>query len=212
MKTLLAYFSFLFNYGFKLSLKIIFYELKFINYYKDNTSKYIPNNKLNVKNYGINKITGYSPAYYYYLTQVKLFFKDKNISFDNIYDIGFGTGRVLYFCKFFAKNLYGFEVSKKIFDIGKKKLEKEIGSSKNLELYLANALEFTNFKNNSLIFIFDPFTKPEDIEILLNNLSNLKNSYLVYANPRFREKVKYRFNEIFRDKSHNFRGLSIFKI
>jgi SAM-dependent methyltransferase len=212
MKTLFAYFSFIFNYGLKLSLKIIFYELKFINYYKDNTPKYIPNNKLDVKDYGIKKITGYSPAYYYYLTKVKFYFKDKDISFDNIYDIGFGTGRVLYFFKFFAKNIYGFEISEKLFYIGQKKLKKEIDSSKNLELYLSNALEFTNFKNNSLIFIFDPFTKPDDIEILLDNLSNLKNSYLVYANPRFRKKVKCRFKEIFRDKSHNFRGLSIFKI
>ena len=178
MKTFFAYFSFIFNYGLKLSLKIIFYELKFINYYKDNTSKYIPNNKLDVKNYGIKKITGYSPVYYYYLTKVKFYFKDKDISFDNIYDIGFGTGRVLYFLKFFAKNIYGFEISEKLFDIGQKKLKKEIDSSKNLELYLANALEFKNFKNNSLIFIFDPFTKPDDIEILLNNLSSIKNSYL----------------------------------
>ena len=212
MKTFFAYFSFLFNYGLKLSFKIIFYELIFRNYYKDNTPNYIPKNKLNIKNYNSQKITGYSPTYYYYLTQVKLFFQDKDISFDNIYDIGFGTGRVLYFCKILAKNLYGFEISKTLFDIGEKKLKNEIGKSKNLELHFLNALEFSKFKNNSLIFIYDPFTKYEDLEILLNNLSNLKNSYLVYANPRFQEKVKCRFNEVFKFKNHNFRGLSIFRI
>ena len=73
-----------------------------------------------------------------------------------------------------------------------------------------NALEFSKFKDNSIIFIFDPFTKFEDLEIILNNISHLKNSYLVYANPRFYKKVKYRFKEVFSQKNSNFRGLSIF--
>ena len=46
MKTFFAYLSFILNYGLSLSFKIIFYELKFRNYYKDNTPKYISNDKL----------------------------------------------------------------------------------------------------------------------------------------------------------------------
>ena len=212
MKIFFAYFSFLANYGLRLTIKIIFYEFKYRNYYEDQTSKYIPNNKLDIKNYDIKKITGYSPSYYYYLHLVKLFFKNKDISFDNIYDIGFGTGRVLYFCKFLARNIYGFEISKKLFDVGKKKLKKELSSDKNLRLLHSNALNFSDYKDNSLIFIFDPFTKAEDLEILLYKFSNLKNSYLVYGNPRFHKNVECRFNKIYSVKSHNFRGLSIFKI
>ena len=159
MKTFFAYLSFILNYGLSLSFKIIFYELKFRNYYKDNTPKYISNDKLEVKNYDIVKITGYSPAYYYYLNLIKSFFKNQDINFDNVYDIGFGTGRVLYFFRFFARNMYGFEISKKLFDIGQKKLKKEIQKNKNLKLLNKNALEFKKFKNNSLIFLFDPFTK-----------------------------------------------------
>lgn len=212
MKTFFAYISFLSNYGLKLSCKIIYYEFKYRNYYKDYTPNYIPNNKLDIKGYDVQKITGYSPSYYYYLNQIKFFFKNKNINFKNIYDIGFGTGRVLYFFNYLAKDVYGFEISKKLFDIGEKKLKKVIGKDKNLKLMHRDALNFSDFKNNSLIFIFDPFTKAEDLEILLKNLSNLKNSYLVYGNPRFRKIVKHRFNEILRNKNHNFRGLSIFKI
>ena len=212
MKIFFAYFSFIANYGLRLTIKIIFYEFKYRNYYKDQTSKYIPNNKLDIKNYDIKKITGYSPSYYYYLHLVKLFFINKNISFDNIYDIGFGTGRVLYFCKFLARNIYGFEISKKLFDVGKKKLKKELSSDKNLRLLHSNALNFSDYKDNSLIFIFDPFTKVEDLEILLNKFSNLKNSYLVYGNPRFHKNVECRFNEILSVKNDNFRGLCIFKI
>ena len=212
MKTFLAYSTFLFNYGLNLSLKIIFYEFKYRNYYNDYTPKHIPNNKLKVENYDTEKITGYSPAFYYYLILVKLYFDNKKNSFDNLYDIGFGTGRILYFFQFLAKNIFGFEISKKLFDIGKIKLNETIGKDKKLELFYMNALEFSKFKDNSIIFIFDPFTKFEDLEIILNNISHLKNSYLVYANPRFYKKVKYRFKEVFSQKNSNFRGLSIFKI
>lgn len=211
-KSFIAYCSFFFYYGLRLSFKIILYEFKFRNYYNDYTPNHIPNNKLNVKNYDTKKITGYTPAYYYYLNIVKLFFESKKINFENIYDVGFGTGRILYFFKFLAVNIYGIEISKKLFDVGKTKLEKVIGKDKKLELLYMDALEFSEYKNNAVIFIFDPFTEADDLEIILKNVSNLKNSYLVYANPRFRENVKSRFEEVFFEENHNFRGLSIFKI
>jgi len=211
-KSFLAYTSFVFNYGLKLSFKIILYEFKYRNYYNDNTSNHIPNNKLDVKNYDTKKITGYSPSYYYYLYLIKLFFEKKSVNFDNIYDVGFGTGRVLYFCQFLANNIYGFEISKRLFDIGTIKLNKVINKNKKVELLFINALEFSKYKDNSIIFIFDPFTKSNDLETILRNISNLKNSYLVYANPRFRKNVKLRFKEVFCEKSQNFRGLSIFQI
>lgn len=122
-KTFVAYASFLFDYGLKFSFKIILYEYKYRNFYKDYTPKHIPNNKLNVKNYDKEKITGYSPTYYYYLNLSRLFFKRKNIKFDNLYDIGFGTGRVLYFFQFLVDNIYGFEISKKLFFNWKKKIK-----------------------------------------------------------------------------------------
>ena len=212
MKTFFAYVGFLHNYGLKLSFKIIFYEFRYRKYYNDYTPNYIPNNKLDVKNYDTQKITGYSPSYYYYLDLIKYFFDNNNLKFDNIYDIGFGTGRVLYFCQFLAKNIYGFEISKKLFDIGEKKLKKLIDKDKKLKLFYSNALEFSEYKNDSIIFIFDPFTKVNDLESLLNNISNLKNSYLVYGNPRFNNHVKKRFKEVFNETNYNFRGLSIFKI
>lgn len=212
MKTFLAYLSFLLNYGLRLSIKIIFYEFKYRNYYNDFTPNYIPNNKLDVKNYDMKKITGYSPSYYYYLNLIKSFFNNNNLKFVNIYDVGFGTGRVLYFCQFLAKNIYGFEISKKLFDIGEKKLKKVIDKDKKLNLLYSNALEFSEYKNNSIIFIFDPFTRDNDLENLLNNISNLKDSYLVYGNPRFNNQVKKRFKEVFNETNYNFRGLSIFKI
>ncbi|MDC0402648.1 class I SAM-dependent methyltransferase [Candidatus Pelagibacter sp.] len=212
MKTFFSYISFMFNYGLLLSVKIIIYEIKYINYYKDSSPNYISNDKLEIKNYDISKVTGYSPAYYYYLKLIKSYFKKKKIKFNNVYDIGFGTGRVIYFFRYLAKNIYGFEISKKLFDIGEKKLKKEIQKDKNLKLYFKDALKFNEFKNNSLIFVFDAFTKFEDLEVLIENLSKLKNSYLVYANPRFRKKVKSRFKEVFLEKNQNFRGLSIFKI
>ena len=168
-KTFLAYTNFIFNYGFKFSLKIIFYELKYKNYYKDHTPKHIPNNNLSIKNYDKEKVTGYSPTYYYYLNLTKLFFKRKNIKFDNLYDIGFGTGRVLYSLQFLAKNIYGFEISKKLFDIGEKKLKKMINKNKKLELLYMNGLRFSKYKNNSLIFIYD-FTKLM-FELILNKIS-----------------------------------------
>jgi hypothetical protein len=77
MKTFFAYVSFLHNHGLKLSFKIILYEYKYRKFYKDYTPKHIPNNKLNVKNYDKEKITGYSPTYYYYLNLSRLFFKTK---------------------------------------------------------------------------------------------------------------------------------------
>lgn len=212
MKTFFAYLSFLHNYGLKLSFKIIFYEFRYRKHYNDYTPNYIPNNKLDIKNYDIKKITGYSPSYYYYLDLIKHFFDNNNLKFDNIYDIGFGTGRVLYFFQFLAKNIYGFEISKKLFDIGKKKLKKVVDKNKKLKLFYLNALEFTEYKNFSIIFIFDPFTKVDDLEGLLNNISNLKNSYLVYGNPRFNSHVKKKFKEVFNETNYNFRGLSIFKI
>ena len=76
-KTFLAYTNFIFNYGFKFFLKIIFYNLKYKNYYKDHTPKHIPNNNLSIKNYDKEKVTGYSPTYYYYLNLTKLFLKEK---------------------------------------------------------------------------------------------------------------------------------------
>lgn len=211
-KSLIAYTSFLFNYGFKLSFKIIIYEIKYRNYYKDQTPNHIPNNKLNIKNYDTKKITGYTPAYYYYLNLVKLYFQNKNIKFENMYDIGFGTGRILFFFQFLVKNIYGFEISKKLFDVGKIKLQNSIKKNKNLNLLYINALEFTNYENNSIIFIFDPFTELNDLELILNNISKLKNSYLVYANPRFRNNVNLRLEEVFSEINHNFRGISIYKI
>ena len=211
-KTFLAYTRFIFDYGFKISLKIILYEFKFRNYYKDYTANYIPSNKLNVKNYDLQKITGYSPSYYYYLNLTKLFFENKNIKFDNLYDLGFGTGRVLYFLQNLANNIYGFEISKKLFDIGNIKLKEMISKKKKLELSYINALKFLKYKNNSIIFLFDPFTEVNDLNIVLNNISHLKNSYLVYANPRFRNIVKGKFNEVFFLENHTFRGISILKI
>ena len=99
-----------------------------------------------------------------------------------MYDIGFGTGRILFFFQFLVKNIYGFEISKKLFDVGKIKLQNSIKKNKNLNLLYINALEFTDYDNNSIIFIFDPFTELNDLELILNNISKLKNSYLVYAN------------------------------
>lgn len=211
-KTLVAYASFFFDYGLKFSFKIILYEYKYRNFYKDYTPKHIPNNKLNVKNYDKEKITGYSPTYYYYLNLSRLFFKRKNIKFDNLYDIGFGTGRVLYFFQFLVDNIYGFEISKKLFLIGKKRLKKMISKNKKLNLSYLDALKYSKYKDNSLIFIFDPFTKVDDLDIILENVSHLKNSHLIYANPRFRNHVKRKFKEVFFEKNHNFRGISIFKI
>ena len=43
-----------------------------------------------------------------------------------------------------------------------------------------NGLRFSKYKNNSLIFIYDPFTKVDDLNIILNKISRLKNNYLVY--------------------------------
>ena len=47
----------------------------------------------------------------------KIIFKEKNIKFDNLYDIGFGTVGSIFFT-IFGKNIY--EISKKLFDIGEK--------------------------------------------------------------------------------------------
>lgn len=212
IKSIISYSSFLFNYGIELAFKIIFYEFKYRAFYNDLTPNHIPNDKLDVNNYDVDKITGYSPVYYYYLNLVKLFFQDKNINFDNLYDIGFGTGRVLYFYQSFVNNIYGFEISKRLFEIGSINLEKVINKNKKLELSFMNALEFSKYKDNSIIFIFDPFTKANDIDIILRKISHLKNSYLIYANPRFRVNVKSKFKEVFCKKNHNFRGISIFKI
>ena len=212
MKTFYAYSNFLFNYGLKLTLKIFYYEFKFRNYYIDNTPNYIPSNQLGIEGYDIKKITGYSPSYYYYLKLIKIFFEKKKIKLENIYDIGFGTGRVLFFFDFIAQNIYGFEISKKLFDIGNQELKNKIKQNVNLKLYYQNALDYNEYKDNSLIFIFDPFREESDIEILLKKISNLKNSFLVYGNPRFRVYVKKHFKEIYCNKNHNFRGLSIFEI
>ena len=167
IKSIISYSSFLFNYGIELAFKIIFYEFKYRAFYNDLTPNHIPNDKLDVNNYDVDKITGYSPVYYYYLNLVKLFFQDKNINFDNLYDIGFGTGRVLYFYQSFVNNIYGFEISKRLFEIGSINLEKVINKNKKLELSFMNALEFSKYKDNSIIFIFDPFTKANDIDIIL---------------------------------------------
>ena len=153
IKSFIAYASFFFNYGLRLSLSIIYYEIKFRNYYNDNTPSHIPNNNLNIKNYDTRKVTGYSPSYYYYLNLIKLFFKRKNFNFKNIYDIGFGTGRVLYFFQFIAINIYGLEISKKLFDIGKMKLQENVNKDKKLKLFYMNALDFKKYQNNSIIFI-----------------------------------------------------------
>ena len=160
-------FSIFKNYKYY-SFIIIFYELIFIIFYE---KKY---NKIYYSK--INSATNSIAIPFYLIKFIEKFIKKNNI--EKICDLGFGEGKNLYYFGF-KKNLLidGIELDKYLFS-------KFINTSKNINLYNKNILEFNfNLKSYQLLIVNDPFKHKEDYEKLLINLhqSNF-NNYVIFIN------------------------------
>lgn len=126
-------------------------------------------------------------------------------------DVGCGKGKQCIYAKKYFKfeKVIGIDFSNELIDIANRNLSNI--KYKNVELFVADAVDWKLPNEYCFIFIYNPFNEVILNKFILNNIDNFKNngSVVCYANDLYRKVfADFGFETIYRDHESN----SIYKI
>lgn len=191
------------QYKFKLIL-IIIYELWYVLLgYEGNRINILKN-----KYYSDN-----IPIPFFFLKKIYLFIKKKKI--ETVYDLGCGSGRLIFFLSKMNLNLkiFGLEnnykIYKKTYDLFKK--------NKKIIILNRNILNYSNYytgSSSSIFYLNDPLKKLKDYNYLFKKIEkNInKKSYLITVNINKKIKVLKKFKIIFFYNIGKEKNIKIYRI